>query len=226
MAGRTFARSRAALRLRLPAGARVLSWLPRWSSAAMLRAVRAAVVIPATFAVAFEVIGNAQMALFASFGGVATLVMVSFGGGRRERLVAQASLAVAGTLLVAVGTAVSRSVALAAVVTLLTTFLVFFAGVIGPRVAAGGTSALLAYVLSAASPAAIGSVPDRLAGWWLASVAGTAAVLLFSADVPGERLRAAAASLAEALADEVEAMLGGEATQAQRATSLHAKDEL
>ncbi|HZO79939.1 MAG TPA: FUSC family protein [Solirubrobacteraceae bacterium] len=188
--------------------------------------MRAAVVIPATFAIAFEVIGNAQMGLFTSFGGVATLVMASFGGTRRERLIAHASLAAIGTLLVTVGTAVSSSVPLAAAVTLVTTFLVVFAGVIGPRIAAGATAALVAYLLSAASSAAIGTVPDRLAGWWLASIAGTAAVLLFSADVPGERLRAAAANVAEVIADELDAMLSGTATRVQRASSQCANDEL
>ena len=226
MAGGTFGASRAASSLRLRAGGRLGSWLPRWSSEAALRALRAAVVIPATFAIALEAVGNAQMALFTSFGGVATLVLAGFGGGRRERLVAHASLAAAGTLLVTVGTAVSSSAALAAAVTLVTTFLVVFAGVIGPLVAAGATSALLAYVLSAASPAAIGTLPDRLAGWWLASVAGTAAVLLFSADAPGERLRVAAARVAEALGDELKAMLSGTATRAQRANSRRANDEL
>ena len=36
------------------------------------------------------------------------------------------------------------------------------------------TGALLTYVLPAASPGTISMIPDRLAGWWLASIAGTA----------------------------------------------------
>jgi hypothetical protein len=46
--------------------------LPRWSSAAALRGIRAAVVVAGLFALTNEVIGNRQMATFAAFGGFAT----------------------------------------------------------------------------------------------------------------------------------------------------------
>ena len=202
------------------------AWAPRWSLPAALRGVRAGVVVPGTFAIALEVIGKPQMALFVAFGGIATLVMTGFAGGRCERLIAHLVLAAMGTLLLTLGTAVSLSVALAAVVTLLVTFAVFFVGVIGPMVEAGTTAVLLVYVLAVASPATIGTVPDRLAGWWLASVAGTIAVLMFAADTPGERLRNAAARLAAALADELEAMLRGDATDALRQNRASTRDDL
>ena len=48
-----------------------------WSSAAAMRAVRAAVVMPGLFAFTDKVVGNLQMATFAAFGGFATLVLVS-----------------------------------------------------------------------------------------------------------------------------------------------------
>ena len=226
MASGTFASARLALTSRLRADRRLAAWVPRRSTPAALRGARAAVVVPATFAIALDVIAKPELALFASFGGVATLVMVGFVGTRRERLVAHAAFAAAGTVLLTLGTAVSSSVALAAVVTWLVSFLVFFAGVLGPAVAASTSGVLLVYVLAAASPAAIGTVPERLAGWWLASIAGTIAVLLFSAPAPGERLRTAGARLATSLADELEAVLGGDATQALRENSTSARDEL
>ncbi len=52
-----------------------------------MRAVRATVVVPALFAIADKVIGNPQVALFATFGGIATLVVAGFGGTRRDKLV-------------------------------------------------------------------------------------------------------------------------------------------
>ena len=154
------------------------SWRPVWSVPAALRAVRAAIVVPGLFAFADQVLDNLQVATFAAFGGFATLVLVSFGGTRREKLTAHLALALAGSALIAIGTAVSSTTALAALVTVPVAFAVFFQGVAGPNAAAGVNGALLAYVLPAASAGTTSMIPERLAGWWLASVAGTAAVLL------------------------------------------------
>src|SRR5207244_4370695 len=125
-----------------------------------------------------------------------------------------------------IGTAVASSTALAALVTVPVTFAVFFAGVAGPNAAAGVTAALLAYVLPAASPGTIDMVPDRLAGWWLASVGGTVAVLVLSPPVEADRLRLAAAKLATALADRLLGALRGEASSEEDAACLEAKDQL
>ncbi|WP_372671165.1 FUSC family protein [Amycolatopsis kentuckyensis] len=186
------------------------AWIPQWSTAAALRAVRATLVVPGLFAFSVTVIGDLQVATFAAFGGFATLVLASFGGDRRDKLRAHFGLAVVGSVLLAVGTAASASLPLAAVVTLIVTFLVLFGGVAGPNAAAGGTAALLAYVLPAASPGAMSMVPARLGGWWLASVVGTAAVLLLSPRSPATTLRDAASRAAGTLADYLDAALRGD----------------
>ena len=93
-------------------------------------------------------------------------------GTRRDKAVAHLALAVAGSALITIGTAVNSSTVAAALVTLPVTFLIYFAGVIGPNAASGVTAALLPYVLPAASPGTMQMVPDRLAGWWMASVLG------------------------------------------------------
>jgi uncharacterized membrane protein YccC len=201
-------------------------WLPVWSRAAALRAVRATIVVPGLFALCDQVIGNLQMATFAAFGGFATLVLASFAGTWREKLLAHATLAVAGSVLLTIGTAVNSSTVLAAIVTVPVTFVVFFAGVAGPNAASGVNAALLAYILPAASPGTISMVPDRLAGWWLASAVGTASVLLLSAPSGADRLRASVATLATRLADELDAALRGTATDELLAGVLAAKDEL
>jgi uncharacterized membrane protein YccC len=184
------------------------------------------VVVCGLFAFTDQVIGNLQMATFAAFGSFATLVLASFGGTRRDKLIAHVGLAVVGSVLLTIGTVVSSSTALAAVVTVPVTFSVFFAGVAGPNAAAGVNAALLAYVLPAASLGTLSLVPDRLAGWWLASLAGTAAVLLLSPRPGDDALRAAASKLADALAGELEAALDGSATDEQLAGVLAAKQEL
>ncbi len=184
-------------------------WLPVRSKPAALRAVRATLVMAGTFAIADRVIGNLQMATFAAFGSFATLVLASFSGTWREKLAAHAVLAVAGSALVAIGTAVTGNTALAAAVTVPVTFAVFFSGVAGPNAASGATGALLAYVLPAASPGNTSMIPDRLAGWWLASAAGTIAVLAISPRRAANPLRARLSGLARLLAGQLDSALAG-----------------
>ncbi len=201
-------------------------WPVTWSSAAAIRAVRATIVMPLLFALTFKVIGDLQMATFAAFGSFATLVLASFGGTRRDKAIAHLGLAVVGSVVLTIGTAVHATAWLAAIVTIPVAFAIFFAGVAGPNAASGVTAALLAYVLPVASPGTISDVPSRLAGWWLASVAGTAAVLLLSPRSQGDRLRAAAADLAKALGSRLEAARRGDATAADRDATTAAKHQL
>ncbi len=199
--------------------------LPARSQAAALRAVRATVVMVGVFAISEEILDNLQIAIFAAFGSFATLVLSSFAGTRRDKLIAHVTLALAGSALLSIGTAVSSSTALAALVTVPVTFVVFFSGIAGPNAASGATGALLAYVLPAASPGVVSMIPDRLAGWWLASAAGTIAVLALSPRPGGDSLRRAVAGTAGTLADALEAGLRGEGGAA-RAPAIAAKHDL
>jgi uncharacterized membrane protein YccC len=200
--------------------------LPQWSKPAAIRAVRAAIVMPSAFVIADKVIGSPQMALFAAFGSFATLVLVSFGGNWREKLTAHLGLAVVGSLLLTIGTAVNSSTALAALVTIPVAFAVFFAGVAGPNAASGVTGALLAYVLPAATPGTLSMVPERLAGWWLASAAGTLAVLVLATPPVADRLRAAALGVTAVLADAIDMLLRDKASEAGLGPALEAKHAL
>src|SRR5579863_3743656 len=129
--------------------------IPPWSTAAPLRSVRAAVVVSGLFALSSKVIGNPQVATFAAFGGFATLVLASFGGDRRDKLVAHLHLAVAGSVVLVIGTAVHSTTWIAALVTVAVAFCVLFAGVASANAASGATALLLAYILPAASPGTI-----------------------------------------------------------------------
>jgi uncharacterized membrane protein YccC len=191
-----------------------------------LRALRAVLVVPALFALTYKGFGNLQMALFAAFGGFASLVMASFGGTRKDKLIAHLGLAVTGSVALIIGTAVSGNTALATIVTIPVTFGIFFAAVAGPNAAGGVTAALLAYVLPVASPGTVSMIPDRLAGWWLASVVATAAVLLLSPPPAGDRLRGSAAAAARALGELLDALVRGDATPAQRDAAMAAKRQL
>jgi len=190
-----------------------IQWKPVWSVPAAMRAARATVVVPSLFAITYKVVADPQMALFATFGGFATLIIAGFGGSTRDKLAAHAGLAVAGCLALIIGTLVSGTTWLAAVVTVPVAFVIFFAGIGGPNAASGTTAAMFAYVLPVASAGGAATIPSRLEGWLLASAAGTLAVLLFSPPAPGNRLRGAAAGLAGELAARVRAAAGGEATK-------------
>jgi hypothetical protein len=84
------------------------------------------------------------------------------------------------------------------------------------------TGCLFAWVLPIASAGGSAVLPSRLEGWWLASVAGTVAVLALSPRSPGDRLRAQAAKLAGLLADQVDAAVhGGEVNPAATKAAGH-----
>ena len=202
------------------------AWWPTWSVPAAMRALRAVLVIPPLFALTFEGIGNLQIALFTAFGGFASLVVASFGGSRRDKIAAHLGLAVIGSVGLIIGTSVSGVKWLAILVTIPVAFGIFFAGVAGPNAASGVTAALFPYVLSVATPGTVSMIGDRLAGWWLASVVSTAAVLVLSPRSPGDRLRAAAAGSARALAAHLEDSVRGTATAADHDAFQAAKREL
>lgn len=197
-----------------------------WSTSAAIRALRAMIIAPGLFALCFEVIGNAQMTVFAVFGSFGSLLMASFGGSRRDKAIAHLALTVAGSITLTIGTLVSGSVWLAALATIPVAFAIFFAGVAGPNAATGVTAALLAYVLPVASASPVSVIPWRLAGWLLASVVAAAAVVLFSPWSAGDELRTAAAAAAASLTHHLEAAVAGTATKADLDASLAAKHNL
>ena len=184
------------------------------------------IVIPSLFALTYEGFGNLQMALFAAFGGFANLVVASFGGSRRDKAIAHFGLALTGSIGIIIGTAVNGIDWLAVLITIPVTFGIFFAGVSGPNAASGVIAALFPYVLSVATAGTVSLIPDRLAGWWLASAVSTVAVLVLSPPPPGDRLRLAAAGSARALANVLDAAVKGTATPADHQAGQAAKHEL
>jgi uncharacterized membrane protein YccC len=184
-----------------------LQWLGQRDRdlAALRRAGRAAIVMPAMFAIGDKVIANPIIATFAAFGSFAMLLLVDFGGPLRERLQAQATLAITGLVLVCLGTLVSQSVWLSTVTMLLVGFAVIFAGVVSSVLAGASTSLLLAFILPVTLAGPTSSIPDRLEGWAMASGAALLAVgLLWPTPTRGP-LRAAATSACRALAARLRA---------------------
>jgi uncharacterized membrane protein YccC len=146
--------------------------------AALKSAARAAIVIPAVFALADEVIGQPQTSLFAAFGSFAMLVLVEFGGRSRTRLLAYLGLACVGAAFITLGTLCSRNPWLGAGAMAVVGFATLFSGAISGYFAAAATGAALTFILPVTIPAPNSAIPDRLEGWGLAAGAAISAVML------------------------------------------------
>jgi uncharacterized membrane protein YccC len=169
---------------------------------ALLRsAARAAIVIPAVFALTDKVIADPQLSLFAAFGSFAMLVLVEFGGPLRSRLIAYAALACVGAANIAIGTLCSRDAWLAAAAMALIGFVILFSGIVNVYFATAAGAALLTFILAAMVPAPGSAIPARLEGWALAAGAATAAQLLIWPLRVQASLRSAASRAATELAD-------------------------
>jgi uncharacterized membrane protein YccC len=146
--------------------------------AAFKSAARAAIVIPALFALADKVIGEPQTSLFAAFGSFGLLVLVEFTGRPQTRLVAYVVLACVGAAFITLGTLCSRNAWLAAGAMAVVGFATLFAGVINGYFAAAATGALLTFVLPVTLPGSNSVIPERLEGWGLATGAAISALML------------------------------------------------
>ena len=127
--------------------------------AALKSAARAAIVMPAVFALADKVVAQPQTSIFAAFGSFAMLVLVEFGGPWRVRLLAYLGLAGVGAAFITLGTLCSRDAWLAAGGMAAVGFATLFSGVISGYFAAGATGALLTFVLPVTIPAPNAAIP-------------------------------------------------------------------
>ncbi|MFF2643586.1 FUSC family protein [Streptomyces niveus] len=164
------------------------------------RAGRTAIVMPGTFALCDQVIGNPETALFAAFGSFAMLMLVGFGGPMRQRMQAQASLAVVSSLFVCLGTLASQAAWLACLAMAVLGFGVLLAGAVSSVLAGASTSLLLSFILPVSLPGTASDVPDRLAGWGLAAVVGLIAIRLLWPEPAADPLRGKAVGACRALA--------------------------
>src|SRR3954452_4679943 len=183
--------------------------------AATRRAARAALLMPAMFALGKEVIGDPMVATFAAFGSFALLLLVDFPGPLRVRLQDQAWLAVTGAGLVALRTLASSATWLAAVAMTVVAFCVLFAGVVSSVLAGATTALLIAFIVPVSLVGPASQIPERLAGWGLASVASLFAISLLWPAPARDPARSAAIGGCRAMAA---ALRDGGAALTERAT--------
>jgi hypothetical protein len=181
------------------------------------RSVRAAIVMPAVFAVAHGFFSSAQVGLFAAFGSFALLLFVEFTGPARSRVTSYALLVAIGSGFIALGTAVSTHKVAAVIAMGVVGFAVLFAGIVAPQAATSSTAALLTFVIPVAVVQPASAIGDRLVGWLLASVACTAACLLLWPPPWHDNLRRRLSATVSALGRLAAARSRGEALDEERA---------
>jgi len=180
----------------------VVDWLTRHDPnyLALRRAGRTSIIMSALFALCFEVFHNSQMATYAAFGSISLMMLVSFSGSLRARLQAQVWLSITGGLLICLGTLTSRTLWLSVLSMAVVALAVLFSGVVSSVIASATTSLLLVFILSTAVAGPPSTIPDRLAGWGLASLASLFAVWLLWPAPNRDGLRLSAATACRALA--------------------------
>src|SRR2546426_7775431 len=174
--------------------------------AALRRAARAAFVIPPVLAFSLLLLHDGQNVIFAVFGCFALLVMSDFGGQRPARAVAYLTATAVGALLVAIGTLVSISAGLAAVVMFVVALTIAFSRVFGGYLAAAQTGMLLSFVIAVSIPAPASAIPARVGGWVMAGVISTLAGVFLWPRFERVKLRKQAAKACLAVASLIEAM--------------------
>jgi hypothetical protein len=172
---------------------------------AMRRALRAAVLMPAMFAVGDKVIANPDVAYFVAFGSFAMLLLVDFQGTIADRVRAQASLGIACVVLISLGTLASRSTPIAAISMALVAFVILFSGVVSSVLASATTALLLAFILPVSLPAPASAIPDRIAGWGMAAAVSVFAVALLWPAPERNPVRTSAIAACRALAARLRA---------------------
>jgi hypothetical protein len=198
---------------------------------ALRRAARAALVMPAMFAIGDRVIGNPAVATFAAFGSFAMLLLVDFAGEMQDRLLDQAALGVACGVLIALATLVSRTTWLAAAVMAAVAFVILFAAAVSSVLAGATTSLLLSFILPVSLAGPVSSIPDRVAGWGLAVGASLLAIWVLWPAPAHDPVRTLAIAACRALARRLRAHVsfasgerGGAEEEALRLATASADD--
>ena len=152
---------------------------------AVKRSARVSLATCIGFYFSLYVVGETQMAFYASFGCIALGALSDVTGEPRQRTTTYLAALVPGIVLVTLGTLLAFNTWAAAAGMLVVGFTVAYAGVGGPRVVGAATGLQLLYILPSFPPYAPESLGWRLIGLVLAvGLLTTADRLLWPAPVP------------------------------------------
>ena len=173
--------------------------------AATRRAGRAAVVMPAMFALCSKGLKSPEMATYAAFGAFSMLLLVEFTGPMSQRVRAQVAFTVAWLALLSLGTVVSSVTWMGVVTMVVVGFVVIFSGIVSSVLAGATTALLLGFILPVSLSAPVSALPDRLAGAGLAAGASLLAIVVLWPRPAGDPLSAPAARVCRAVAERLRA---------------------
>ena len=179
----------------------ILSWLRRHDPElnALHKAIKVAIVVTVGLAIGTLVIGNPNLSLFASFGGVAFLLFADFPGNKVARFGAYLILAVVGAVLITLGTLAS-AVAWTAVLGMRSSgSWCSSPACSAPRRPRATRAALLTFILPVTVPGTAADIPARLAGWGIAAALAIPVGVLLWPPRDHDALRARAADACRAL---------------------------
>jgi uncharacterized membrane protein YccC len=178
--------------------------------AAIGQGLRTAVVAFGGFAAGYWGVHRLDVAVYATFGGLALTGIADFGGVRRERFAANVGAALTGAILVTIGTwASAGSVMIGAITTFLVGAAVVFADLFGGSVSAGANAVILYYLVALGTPATLDALPSRLIGVALGgALAATASVALWPGG-DGKQIVQLLASEADFISTRLSALSAG-----------------
>jgi hypothetical protein len=198
--------------------------------ASLRRATRAAILIPALFAVCSFLVPQAQFITFATFGAFALIVLGDFGGSSRNRAEAYAVTTLAGCLIIVGGSLGSATAWTAAIAVGLGAFIVQFIAIFGGYATAAQLPLVLCLVLSVAIPAPIDQIPLRIAGWLLGGALALVGGVFFWPRHEHTALHHLAAVSCQRIGDLVSGVYGepasAQAAEDRRQTAGKALDDL
>ncbi len=147
----------------------------------------------AAFLIGQYAIGNAQLAVMATFTAAAVLGIADFTGDRSGRMRAAVSTLVVGAALLALGTAVSSNTAAATATMFVVTLVVAYSAVFSGYFAAASSAVVVFYVVATGFPGPVSSIPAREAGLALGGAMSVLAIgWLWPSGVAAESRRALA----------------------------------
>ncbi len=167
------------------------------------RGLRVGLMVPAVYALLLYGVDIPDAALPAAFAVYGTLSLADFGGPLLDRFRAALVLAVAGTVLYAVGALAGASGVVAVLATVVVVFAITLVSVLRGYFGAATTAVLLPWVIAATTLIPLHQIPVKSLGWLFGALVAEIAVVVLWPTHPRSALRDALADVADTAADLV-----------------------
>ncbi|MDP3972760.1 MAG: FUSC family protein [Candidatus Nanopelagicales bacterium] len=174
---------------------------------ALRRGIRVAIFLAPAFALSNNVLHLGSGALYTSFAVFSLTTFADYGGPLVRRAKAYLGAALAGVVLIAIGTAVTHSIWSAVIGSVLVTFVLFFAGVLRGYFVASAIPVLLPFVIAVTSgPVDIRTMLFNQLGWFIGAISALIAALVVWPAHPRRTMQKGLATALKSAARAIRAM--------------------